>query len=131
MEPKIQIGDVVVAKKIKDEELKAGDIICFRQGHSVITHRISAVIESDTGTEYKTKGDNNNAEDSGTITEAVIEGKVIKIVPYLGNISLLLQQRSVIILIIGVFYIYLLFNNKIKKRKEERSRKRKRYERTK
>ena len=131
MEPEIQIGDVVIAKKIKDEELKVGDIICFRQGHSVITHRISKVIETSTGTEYKTKGDNNNAEDSGTITEAVIEGKVIKIVPYIGNISLLLQQRSIIVLIIGVFYIYLLFNNKIKNRKDERSRKRLKYERTK
>ena len=128
MEPTIHIGDVVVAKNVKDNELQVGDIICFRHGQTVITHRISEVIEENNEIEYKTKGDNNNVEDSSKVTQKSIEGKVVKIIPYIGNISLILQQRIVIIGIIGLFYIYMLFQNAIKRKKTERNRKRIRYE---
>ena len=40
MRPEIEIGDIVVAKNVSEDELNVGDIICFRQGQSVITHRI-------------------------------------------------------------------------------------------
>ena len=60
MEPNLNIGDIVITKKISKDKLKEGDIISFRQGQSVITHRIKEVIYTNEGTEYKTKGDNNN-----------------------------------------------------------------------
>lgn len=129
MEPDLNIGDIVIAKDTNKEELKVGDIICFRQGQSVITHRISEIIETSDDIEYKTKGDNNNSQDSGTITEKLIEGKVINKIPYLGNLSLILQQKVFIIFIVVIFYIYLIQTNAIKNKKNERKRKRLKYER--
>ena len=67
MEPNINIGDMVITKS-KENELKVGDIISYRKGQSVITHRISQIIENEKGERtYRTKGDNNNAENGEEI----------------------------------------------------------------
>lgn len=128
MEPNINIGDIVIVKDTQKEELKEGDIISFRQGQSVITHRISEIISNNGEVEYKTKGDNNNAEDSGTIKIDLIEGKVIKIIPGIGKIALFLQRKVVIISILIFLYIYLSYSGAIKTRKNQRRIKRIEYE---
>ncbi len=130
MEPELNIEDIVIAKTVKENNLKENDIICFRKGECVVTHRITKIFKTNNGFEYKTKGDNNNTEDSGTITFDLIEGKVIKKIPRLGNIVLLLQKKSLIIIIIIVFYIYLIRINKIKNKKNERRLKRIKYEKS-
>ncbi len=94
MESELQIGDIVIVKKVGQDELKNGDISSFRQGQSVITHRISEVIEKDGKVQYKTKGDNNNAEDSGSISYDMIEGKVVKHISKIGNIAIILQNQE-------------------------------------
>ena len=129
MEPNLSIGDIVVAKKVSEDKIDVDDIICFRQGQTVITHRISEIIQTDKGLEYKTKGDNNNAEDSGTITAKLIEGKVIKKLPYIGNLSIALQNKILLVIIIIIFYIYLAKANKRKRKQDERMLKRLKYER--
>ena len=67
MKPELDIGDIVIVKSAKIEKLQVGDIISYRQGQSVITHRITEIILEGEQVQYKTKGDNNNTEDSGTI----------------------------------------------------------------
>ena len=128
MEPNLQIGDIVIVKKVYQEELKKGDIISFRQGQSVITHRISEVIEKDGKIQYKTKGDNNNAEDSGSISYDMIEGKVVKNISKVGNIAIKLQNRGTIIFIILLLYVYILCSGAIKRKKYQRTMKRDEFE---
>lgn len=128
MEPEIKIGDIVVAKSVKSEELQIGDIICFRQSHSIITHRIVEINKTSSGTEYKTKGDNNNTQDIEAVNEKQVEGKVINKIPALGNISLLLQNKIAIIIIIVMFYIYIISLNRKKKKKSDRYLKRLKHE---
>lgn len=128
MEPNINIGDMVITKS-KENELKVGDIISYRKGQSVITHRISQIIENENGeTTYRTKGDNNNAEDGEEIYLKDIEGKVVKVVPKIGKVSLLLQNKIIIIMIILIFYIYLSRNYKKNKKINTRHIKRLKYE---
>lgn len=128
MQPNLNIGDIVIVKNVKVEDLQEGDIISFRQGQSVITHRISEIISNKGQIEYKTKGDNNNTEDSGTIKYDAIEGKVVRVVPNLGKIALALQGKIVIICILIIFYIYLSYSGAIKRRKNQRRIKRIEYE---
>ena len=104
--------------------LEVGDIISFRQGQSIVTHRISEIVENNGETEYKTKGDNNNAEDSGTISGDLIEGKVVSVIPTIGNISVFLQNKILIITIILLIYLYFIRTGKRRQRREERHRKR-------
>lgn len=131
MQPELKIGDIVVVKKITQEDLKVGDIISFRHGQSVITHRISRIIEEDGERKYITKGDFNNAEDSESVTYNNIEGKVIRSVPQFGKIALMLQDKIVILFLIIVLYIYLVYSGKLKKKKMQRRMKRIDYEKKK
>lgn len=127
MEPNIEIGDIVVGKA--EENLDIGDVISYRKGQSVITHRITQINKNENGEiEYRTQGDNNNVEDEESIKPSNVEGKVIKIVPKLGKVTLILQNKVIIIFIFIIFYIYVSRNYKKNKKVNERHLKRLKYE---
>ena len=126
MEPEIKIGDIVIVKEISDDKLKNGDIISFRQGQSVVTHRIVDINKNEK--KYITKGDNNNVEDSQDIDFALIEGKVICKIPFLGKIAQMLQGKITVIVIALMAYIYFSHASKINSIKNRRKVKRMRYE---
>ena len=131
MEPNINIGDLVVAKKIKGE-LQVGDVISYRKGHSVITHRISQKTEDENGEKiYKTKGDNNNTEDSEEIRKEDIEGKVIKVIPKIGNIMIILKNKVVATIVVIILSIYIYKNYKKNRKLNLRHKKRMEYEKNK
>lgn len=64
MEPEIPTGSVVVVDGRK-KEWNPGDVITYRRGNMVVTHRI--VEKSEEG--YYTKGDANAEEDAGIVLE--------------------------------------------------------------
>lgn len=112
MQPNINIGDIVVVKNTKQEALKKGDIISFRDNQSIITHRINEVLQLDGITKYRTKGDKNNICDSELVKYENIEGKVIVTLPKVGKLILLLQKKEVIILLFIGFCIYMILRKK-------------------
>jgi len=128
MKPEIDVGDIVIAKNVEQDELKEGDIISFRQGQSVVTHRILEKTVVNGEVQYKTKGDNNNIEDGEIVKYDSIEGKIVKTVPFLGKIALALQGKMAIIIIIIISYIYLSYSDKARKKKANRRNKRLEYE---
>ena len=127
MKPDYNIGDVVVAKNTNANSLKEGDVISFRQGQIIVTHRIIKV-ENSNKLVFKTKGDNNNSEDSGEVTANLIEGKVLFKVPWIGNIALFFRGKIAIIVLLITYYIIATRANNKDKRKSRRRRKRIEYE---
>lgn len=128
MMPNLNIGDIAIIKEEKTENFKKGDIISFRRGKLVITHRIENVIITDGNREYVTKGDNNNVQDNEMVKEKEIEGKLIAKIPYLGKLTLILKNEIVIIIFFIIYYIYLVKNHQLNKKKEIRNQKRLKYE---
>ena len=104
MEPNYNIGDIVIAQETNPKDLKVGDVISFREGENVVTHRISQDLKDENKRVFKTKGDNNNTEDLWEVSMNSIEGKVINKIPAIGNITLLLQDKVAILFVILVFY---------------------------
>jgi len=107
MLPEIQIKDVVVTKKIPEEELEIGDIITFispdpRFGGISVTHRIIDKYYDDTAGiyTYKTQGDANNVADSVPVPNANILGKVILKIPKLGYIQDVLSSKGGLIILV-------------------------------
>ncbi len=127
MEPTYNIGDIAIVKST-DQKYDVGDTISFRQGETVVTHRITEVMENNSQVEYKTKGDNNNAEDQGVVKGSAIEGKVIGAIPFLGYAVLWLQNGIVIIVLLLFAYVYIAYTGNMKKKKTERNIKRIAYE---
>jgi len=131
MIPEFQIGDIAVVKEVENDELKEGDIISFREGQNVITHRITQKLEENGQTIYVTKGDNNNAEDIAKVSYALIEGKVVAKIAYIGKIALMLKGKVAIIFIFIIYYIIISKERRNKLRKNRRKNKRMIYEESK
>ena len=107
MMPNIHIKDVVVTKRIPEEELEIGDIITFvspdtRFGGISVTHRIiDKIYDEDQGIyKYKTQGDANNISDTVPVPNSNILGKVILKIPKLGYIQDILSSKGGLILLV-------------------------------
>lgn len=125
MEPTININDVVITKKVEKEEIKTGDVITFLQDGEVITHRITQINNNGDQTEYTTKGDNNNIEDTFKITYDNIEGKHILTIPYLGKIVEILDNKILFLIITLIVLIFLFMRIQNQEKKDNRREKKK------
>ena len=103
-------------------------MISFRQGQTIITHRVSEVVNINGVEKYRTKGDNNNTEDIMIIGRESIEGKVVNKIKSLGKTVLALRNTTLIIVIVLFYYVFLVFDQKKQNRKAIRKIKREEYE---
>ena len=135
METAIYTGDLVFVKVVDTDTLKTGDIIAFRnEADTVTTHRITEVIDEDGQTYFKTKGDNNNADDENLVSETDVEGVYIFRIPRLGNILLLFKEPQtlivilLIILVIGLIFLHIADRQEKKALSQEDEQYRKEFE---
>lgn len=127
MEPTIMTGDAILVKEVSEDEIKTNDIISFSQEGTIVTHRITEMIEENGVKKYKTKGDNNNSEDKEKITYEKIEGKYqFKIRQFGVIVEILKNKITLILLILTIIFIYY-YRGKIENRKKQRKEKRKKY----
>lgn len=104
MEPEIPTGSVVVVDGRK-KEWNPGDVITYRRGNMVVTHRI--VEKSEEG--YCTKGDANTEEDAGIVLEKQVIGNVIVALPWLGfGIVWLRQRGTLFFLAVGAVMLFTI-----------------------
>ena len=108
METEIDAGDVAVVRETDTASLKKGDIIAFKSGEIVITHRIYDIIQEEGETRYITKGDNNNAEDNGYVLPEQIEGVYQFKISRLGNLAMFIQTPIGMIVCLSVPFIILV-----------------------
>ena len=127
MKPNINSGDVVLVKTINGdkEEIKKGDVITFRKNLEVITHRVIDIEENNGENVYVTKGDNNNLEDQERVEKSELLGKVVVVIPYLGNIIGILENKIIFLILVLIFLILLLYKINIQEKKENRRLKKK------
>lgn len=88
MEPEISVGDYVIIKKPKKEDIQKGTIITFEQDGVLVTHRVESVVNDGV---YSTKGDANNTVDSQLVKFENILGTSALVVPKFGKLLLWLR----------------------------------------
>ena len=77
MNPNLKSGDLIIVKKLPIEKIRIGDIVSFKEGSLIITHRIKDIVDD----KYITLGDNNILEDKYLIDAEKILGKYIFSIP--------------------------------------------------
>lgn len=108
MVPTINVEDAIIIQRKEADELKVGDIITFtssdpRYSGLTITHRIVGIEKSKKEDIYfRTKGDNNNSEDSALVSYQNIYGKVILRIPKIGYIQYVLTNAYGWVLLIVI-----------------------------
>lgn len=137
MIPTLNVGDLIVVQGVPDaNEINAaprpnGTMIVFyrpnyprsggflfQTGDELIVHRVIAKVE-DNGTLYfQTKGDNNFGPDywgdtppdtlDGMISSKLLVGKVVSVVPWIGNVPLFIRTPLGMVLFILLILIIIL-----------------------
>jgi signal peptidase len=111
MGPTIKTGDLIYDDAISNTEaahLRVGQVISFRQGKDVFTHRIHAIEKVDGSTAYQTKGDANGAPDQPLVVPSQIVGLYQAKVPYGGYILNALHKPFTLVLLLASPLLWLL-----------------------
>lgn len=110
MLPTLNIGDVIIVQGITADQINAeyitGDIVVFKSPRSYdpyfrIVHRAVKVEKKSDGYWITTHGDNNPLGSEEKFHERDLIGKVIAKIPYVGNVSLLVNS-------VGNFYFFTI-----------------------
>lgn len=96
MEPTVKTASVIVTRSQTNYNI--GDIVTFKNGKQVVTHRIDGVNENNT---FSTKGDANEEADRGELESANIIGERFIVLPYAGYfVSFLKTPKGFVALIV-------------------------------
>ena len=124
MEPTIMTNDVIFIVDTSKENLEVGDIISFRTGDYINTHRIVRIEERNGEEVYITKGDNNSNEDRTPVKFQDIEGKYLFQLPKIGKITEMLKSRITLVVLLIFLVIIAYYEVRISKRKLKRKEER-------
>ena len=91
-------------------------------GTSVVTHRVLEVLEEDGQLSYRTKGDNNNAEDQVLVPEKNLVGIYRSRVPGLGNVAMFMQTTPGLILCVVCPVLLMVGYDMLRRKKYEKAK---------
>lgn len=128
MYPQIQSGDLIICKTAEAEDVEVGDVISFfdpaGNGTSIVTHRVMEVTEEDGEIAWRTKGDNNNAEDRLLVKAsklvAVYHGTRL---PGFGNVALFMQTTPGLIVCVVLPILILVGYDMVRRKVYEKNNK--------
>ena len=122
MEPSIMTGDMVFVKETDPDSLKVGDVIAYKSGSAVVTHRIVEVKSENGETRYVTQGDANNAADQSLVKPADVEGIYQRRAAGAGNLAMFMQTTTGMILFVVcplvLFVLWDVIRRQLESRKE-------------
>lgn len=118
MEPNYNIGDLIIVKEVKEDELNVGDAITYSVGNGseTVSHRIISITIQNGEKLYQTKGDNNSSADPDLVSFNNIEGKIVCKISKLGIIISKITTGTGITLILVIIALNYIHTN----RKEEK-----------
>ncbi|WMJ21944.1 signal peptidase I [Paludicola sp. MB14-C6] len=112
MLPKFKVHDLVIGKVVKNSsKIHEGDIITFKEGGMLVTHRVMQV--KDGGASFVTKGDANKAADEKVVTKENLVSRYRFHIPYFGYVAAKFQDFKFLGLI-GLIFMYFIVKELIK-----------------
>lgn len=105
MEPAVSTGDLILVKV--QDQYDIHDIISYRDGDAIITHRIvQSSIEG-----FLTQGDSNNVPDHKLVQPDQIIGTVVLVLPSAGSLLLFLRTPLGVVSMVITGLLILLLSN--------------------
>jgi len=112
MEPTILTGDLVLTKEIAAETIAKNDIITFKiDKDTVVTHRVTEVVNEDGALSFLTKGDANTGSDASVVKPENLEGKYLGRVGGLGRFAMFLQTPiGMLIFVVTPLCLFIVYD---------------------
>jgi len=124
MTPTLNVGDLIIVQGVPNyNDLYAaprpnGTIIVFHKPSNteeLIVHRTINKVDKNGTWFFQTKGDNNSTPDfwigdgtlDGWVSQSLLVGKVVAVVPWVGNVPLFIRTPSGLLLIVLLFLVIL------------------------
>jgi signal peptidase I len=107
MSPSIETGDMVIIMK-GNKNIKPGDIITYRLGDVLVTHRVKNISNINAAEVFVTQGDANSIVDFKTVERRNILGKYVFKIPMGGYIKASLRGLPGILIIVGLILISIM-----------------------
>ncbi len=85
-------GDVAIFERYEDQVIQPGQIIVYENSDSMVVHRVVDIHYINGSNRYFTKGDCNEANDTGFVTDSRVVGLVKLKAPYIGFPTLWLRS---------------------------------------
>ena len=126
MYPLIESGDLIICHTAEPEEIKVDDVIAFfdpaGNGSSIVTHRVIEVVEENGELSFRTRGDNNNAEDRVLVPAENLVSVYRSRIAGAGNIALFMQSTAGLIVCVVLPIILLVAYDLIRRRLYEKKK---------
>ena len=126
MYPQIKSGDLIICHTAEADEIRVDDVITFfdpmGSGTSVVTHRVLEIVEKDGTISFRTKGDNNNAEDQVLVPEKNLIGTYQKRIPSLGNVAMFMQTTPGLILCVVCPVLLMVGYDMLRRKKYDKAK---------
>jgi signal peptidase len=126
MLPLISSGDLIFCVTVEPEDVQVGDVISFfdpmGSGTAVVTHRVLEIMEKDGELSFRTKGDNNNAEDQVAVPEKNLVGLYQSRIPGAGNIAMFMQTTAGLIVCVVLPIVLLVGWDVLRRRKYDKAK---------
>ena len=127
MYPVIESGDLILCHTAEADEIKVDDVISFYDpmgsGTSVVTHRVMEVIVDDGEIQFRTKGDNNNAEDTALVPAENLIGTYQSRIPKVGHVAMFMQTTPGLIVCCVLPILMLVGYDVLRRKKFEKTQK--------
>ena len=126
MYPVIQSGDLIICRTAEPEQIAQDDVIVFfdpmGNGTTVVTHRVLEVTQENGALAFRTKGDNNNAEDPVSVPAKSLLGTYEKRIPGAGNVAMFMQTTPGLILCCVCPILLLVGYDMLRRRQYEKKK---------
>ena len=113
MEPELPVGSLCMID-CQQKEPETGDIISYKAGDSVITHRVIEVTDEG----YVTKGDANDSKDPGIVKQKQVFGTCVFSIPKAGYAVMFFRSLKGSVLTITFVICFSLFGRLLENRRE-------------
>ena len=127
MYPVIESGDLIICNTADADEIRVDDVISFYDpmgsGTSVVTHRVLEVVDEGGKISFRTKGDNNNAEDTALVPAENLIGIYKSRIPKVGHVAMFMQTTPGLIVCCVCPILLLVGYDVLRRRKLEKSQK--------
>lgn len=124
MYPEIESGDLIICHTAEAEDIEVRDVIAFfdpaGNGSSIVTHRVIEVVEENGTLSFRTRGDNNNAEDRLLVPADNLVGVYQSRIAGAGHIAMFMQSTTGLIICVVLPIILLVAYDIIRRRSYEK-----------
>jgi len=126
MYPEIESGDLIICNTAEAEEIAMNDVIAFfdpaGNGTSIVTHRVTEIVEENGALLFRTRGDNNNTEDKLLVPAENLVGVYKSRIPNVGHVAMFMQSTAGLIVCVVLPILLLVGYDIIRRRIYEKNK---------